>query len=211
MPPSDFLVKSNPKTAIGAYYRMGAITVQNNVHLERLLTTDPTMEQYMRTAVSYVLQQARKDVVSDIAGELESDPRHAATAVRRVLYRQVLGGNLNILRKKRAGSRGNVPSSTRGRLERTEQLMGYQGSDRGFILRFVNAGTKERVATHMNGNRIKRSEKIKSRTYISGKIGGRGQLLGKNFFGKYSREAIEEAVPLLIKEFERIIAEQAKQ
>ena len=52
---------------------VGAITVQNNVHLERLLMTDPTMEQYMKTAVSYVLEQARKDVVSAAAESLQTD------------------------------------------------------------------------------------------------------------------------------------------
>lgn len=164
----------------------------------------------MRTAIDYVLQQARKDVVAEISSELQNDPRHAASAVRRILYKKVLGGNLNILRKRRAGSRGAVGTSSRGRLERTEQIMGYKGSDRGFILRFVNSGTSARVATHMNAHRIKRSERVSWYTYKSGQIGGRGELLGKNFFGPASTAAINEAVPLLAKEFERIIAEQSK-
>lgn len=189
---------------------MGAITVQNNVHLERLLTTDPTMEQYMRTAVSYVLEQARKDVANDISGKLKSDPRQAARAVRRSLYKRILGGQVNILRKKRAGSPGSVPPTTRGRLAETERYMGYQGSDRGFILRFLNAGTEERITRHMNGHRILRTERKGKRQYITSNIGSRGSIAGRNFFGPASSAAMNEAAVLLTKEFERIIAEQTK-
>ena len=189
---------------------MGAITVQNNVHLEKLLTTDPTMEQYMKTAVSYVLEQARKDTMSKIASDITNDPRHAIRSVRRTLYKKILGGQINILRKKRAGRAGNVPPSSRGRLAETERYMSYTGSDRGFILRFVNAGTKDRVAKHMNGNRIKRTERTGNRQYITSNIGGRGAIDGRNFFGPASHAAMEEAAVLLTKEFERIIAEQTK-
>ena len=198
---------------------MGAITVQNNVHLERLLTTDPTMEQYMRTAVSYVLEQARKDVTNDISGKLKSDPRQAARAVRSSLYKRILGGQVNILRKKRAGSPGSVPPTTRGRLAETERYMGYQGSDRGFILRFLNAGTEERVTKHMNEHPIRRGNisdrpemywKAKGKPFKTSTIGSRGAIAGRNFFGPASTSAMNEAAVLLTKEFERIIAEQSK-
>ena len=185
----------------------GAITVQNNVHLERLLTTDPTMEQYMRTAIAYVLQQARKDTMNEIAGELKTDPRHAARAVRRTLYKTILGGNINILNKRKAGSKGDVPSTTRGRLDSTTRIMSYTGSDRGFILRFVNAGTNERVTTHMNGHAILRTDRHGNRVYRTQKIGSRGAILGRNFFGSKSLAAMNEAAVLLTKEFERIIQE----
>ena len=190
---------------------MGAITVQNNVHLERLLTTDPTMEQYMRTAVAYVLEQARKDTMNEISSKIQSDPRHAARAVRRTLYKKILGGQINILRKKRAGKGGDVPATTRGRLAETERYLGYTGSDRGFILRFLNSGTKERVAKHMNGHRILRSERTGKRQYVTQTIGARGAIAGLNFFGPASSSAMEEASVLLSKEFEKIIAEQMKQ
>ena len=131
--------QSNPICGFCCYIEMGAITVQNNVHLERLLTTDPTMEQYMRTAVAYVLQQARKDTMNEIAGALKTDPHHAARSVRRSLYKMILGGQINILRKRRASAGGSVGGSRRGRSADTERIMSYTGSDRGFILRFVNA------------------------------------------------------------------------
>lgn len=187
-----------------------AITVQNNVRLERLLSTDPTMEQYMRTAIDYVLQQARKDVVSEVSSVLKSDPRKAARAVRRSLYKQILGGNINILRKRKASEPKSVPPSTRGRLASTTRYMGYFGADRGFILRFVNAGTDDRLATHMNGRRILRTSRTGNRVYISDKIGNRGSIPGTNFFGPSSKAAMEEAAVLLAKELERIIKEIAQ-
>ena len=161
----------------------------------------------MRTAIGYVLEQARRDTVSKIASELKSDPHHAARAVRRTLYKAILGGNINILPKKKAGAAGNVPPTTRGRLASTTRYMSYTGSDRGFILRFINAGTKDRVATHMNGHRILRTERRGNRHYTTTTIGSRGQLLGQNFFGPNSLAAMNEAAVLLIKEFERIIQE----
>ena len=89
------------------------IEIQNNIHLERILFKNPDFEQYMRTAVGYVLEQARKDVVSAAKQTLDNDPHGAARAVRRIVYKQILGGNLNILRKKRAGKMGSVPAFAR--------------------------------------------------------------------------------------------------
>ena len=188
-----------------------AITIQNNVHLEKLLRTDPTMELGMRNAVKYVLDQARKDVVSDLSSKITNDPRHAVRAVRHTLYKQILGGNINILRKKRAGKAGSVPGSTRGRLKHTEQMLGYQGSDRGFILRFLNKGTNDRTATYMNAHTIRRgniSERPKSQTYQTSTIGGRGSILGQNFFGPAAQAAINEVLPILQQKFDELIQQQ---
>ena len=164
----------------------------------------------MRTAVSYVLEQARKDVANEISGKLKSDTRQAARAVRRSLYKQILGGQVNILRKKRAGSPGSVPPTTRGRLADTTRYLSYQGSDRSFVLRFLNAGTEERITRHMNGHRILRTERKGKRQYITSNIGSRGAIAGRNFFGPASTSAMNEAAQLLTKEFEKIIAEQSK-
>ena len=188
----------------------GAITTQNNARLERLLTTAPSMERLVRAAIGRVLARARRDVSSAAAAAMRSDPRKAAQAVRRTVYRQVLGGNINILNKKRHGGMAAVPSSSRGRLKRTEQIMGYQGSDRGFILRFVNAGTAGRTAAHMNAQAIRRTEKDPSRQYRTGRIGGRGAITGRNFFTTAATRAIQAATAELEKEFERIITEQSK-
>ena len=187
------------------------ITIQNDVRLEKLLSTDKTMEIGLRNAVKYVLEQARKDVVSAAANALANDPNHAAKAVRHSLYKQILGGQINILRKKRAGKAGSVPGSNRGRLKHTKQILGYQGSDRGFILRFVNAGTKTRTAEYMNAHPIRRgniAERPSSRTYRTATIGGRGVVVGKNFFGPAAQAAMNEVLPLLQEKFDEIIQQQ---
>ena len=174
-----------------------AITIQNNVHLEKLLRTDPTMELGMRNAVKYVLDQARKDVVSDLSSKITNDPKHAVRAVRHTLYKQILGGNINILRKKRAGKTGSVPASSRGRLKKTEQMLGYIGSDRGFILRFLNKGTGTRESSYMNAHLIRNGNKA-----------DRGMIPGQNFFGPAAQAAINEVVPILQQKFDELIQQQ---
>ena len=81
------------------------------------------------------------------------------------------------------------------------------GSDRGFILRFVNAGTDARVATHMNGHAILRKEKVKWHTYKSGEIGGRGAIRARNWFGNNSQKAMEEAAGQAAQLIDKLIKE----
>lgn len=171
--------------------------IENNVHLEKLLTTNKEMEAEVRALVAKVLQTARREVSSAAADAIQSDPRGTARAVRRMVYKQVLGGNINLLNKKKASSRGAVGSSNRGRTQRTEQIMSYQGQDRQFILRFLDSGTKGRVATHMNGHAIQRINKVPWHTYKSGHVGGRGSLTARGFFGPAAQQAIKKAAEQL--------------
>ena len=171
--------------------------IENNVHLEKLLTTDKTMEKEIRALVANVLQTAVREVGSAAAGAIKYDPRGTAHAVRKMLYKQVLGGNINILNKKKAGARGSVGSSVRGRTQRTEQIMSYQGRDRQFILRFLDSGTNARVTTHMNGRTIQRINKVPWHTYRSGQIGGRGSITPRGFFGPAAEQAIKKAATQL--------------
>jgi hypothetical protein len=186
-----------------------SIEIKNNVHLERLLTTDPQMEKHIRAAIATVLKAAQKDVTSAAAAAIPNDPRGAHKAVRRSLYKQILGGNINILQRKSRGH-GVVPPSRRGRMKHTEQILGYTGADRGFILRFVNEGTDDRVTENMNAHTIRRTEKVKYHNYKSGRIGGRGRITGRNFFGPAARAAIRTAIPLLAKEFDKIVTQQTQ-
>ena len=188
-----------------------AIQIESNVRLEKLLTTDPTMERGLRNAIAYVMGKARQSVVDAASTAMTTDPNHAAKAIRRTIYQQILGANLNILRKRRAGKTASVPASLRGRTSDTERILGYQGSDRGFILRFVNAGTRERTATHMDGHAIRLTQRSGNRVYQGGsRIGYRGSIQGKNFFGPAALAAINEVVPILQAKFEEIIQQQAQ-
>ena len=171
--------------------------IENNVHLEKLLSTDHTMKEQIRKLVAKVLQTAVREVSSAAAGAIKNDPRGTAHAVRRMIYKQVIGGNISILNKKKASGGGSARGSVRGRTQRTEQIMSYQGRDRQFILRFLDSGTNNRVTTHMNGHTILRTNKVPWHKYKSGQVGGRGAILPRNFFGPAATQAMEKAATQL--------------
>jgi len=132
--------------------------------LDRLLASNPDMEKKMRRVISKVMIKAQKMMQKEIAGEPFNDPRHAAKAVRKAVYRRILGGNINILRKSRTtespssytptrtlktGQRGG---NRRLRSERTHRMDSYNASDRGFILYWLNSGTKARSVRGFESN-----------------------------------------------------------
>lgn len=157
--------------------------VERRKDLEQLLMTNKGMEEKVQAIIRKVLAKARSQMTAAARSAMDSDPRDAYKAVRTMVYRQILGGNINILNKKKAGSsrssyepkrtlrQGQVGGNRRLRSQRTEQVDGYMGSDRGFILRFVNAGTKKR----------------------STRYGNRGAVRARNFFGNTSQRAMQEA------------------
>lgn len=124
--------------------------------LDALLASNPEMEKKMRRVISKVMIKAQKWTQKEIASGMPNDPRHAAKAVRKAVYRRILGGNINILRKKRAteGASNYTPTRTlksgqrggnrRLRSERTHRMDSYNASDRGFILFWLNSGTDNR-------------------------------------------------------------------
>ena len=168
------------------------IEIQNNVHLEKLLMSDPEMEKRVQGLVRQVIRQARGRLSQTAKGTMKSDPRKAYKAVKSSIYRKLLGGSVSILQKRRAGARGSVPASSRGRRRRTEDLLSYEGADRGFILRFINAGTDTRTVEHINAHGIRRTERTGNRTYKGG-IGNRGAIAPRNWFGNNSQKEMERA------------------
>ena len=73
---------------------MDTIELENNVKLERLLTTNPEMEKKVRRIVRKVIMGAMNPVKQ--AADRQSTKK-AADAVRKAIYKKVLGGNLNIM------------------------------------------------------------------------------------------------------------------
>lgn len=157
--------------------------VEARKELEQLMFKNPEMEKKVQGLIRKVLSKARSQMTAAARSAMDSDPRDAYKAVRTMVYRQILGGNINILNKKKAGSSrssyepkrtlrpGQVGGNRRLRSQRTEQVDGYMGSDRGFILRFVNAGTAQR----------------------STRYGNRGAIRARNWFGNTSQRAMQEA------------------
>lgn len=131
--------------------------VENAEMFDHLLTTDTNFNDSTRAMIRSVLKDARKKVSRDISGYLDSDPRKAARAVKFAVYKTLFGGNLSILAKRKAGAKYELVrkreldenphqrgGNRRPRSKRTQQLETYFGADRGFVLRFLNAGTNTR-------------------------------------------------------------------
>ena len=110
------------------------ITLDNPPQIERMLSTTPDNEKQLRAIITKVLSNAVKELQQQVRSGMNTDPHQTYRAVRRMVYKSVLGGNINILdpRRSRSGSTGS----------RTDQ---YFGADRAFILRFLNSGTQERT------------------------------------------------------------------
>ena len=163
--------------------------------LESALSTNPKTQKALQKLIDRALKEVRPQVVSSISRRLNSDPREAARSVRRIVYQKVLGGDLNILnKKKKAGPTNNYepprklrPHQRGGnrvlRSARTSQVMHYGPSDRGWILRMVNSGTSDREAG-TKGGRLS---------------GNRGSIAPRDFFRGAAEPAIQRAVEILDK------------
>jgi hypothetical protein len=129
--------------------------IENQEKFEHMLTYEPNFDRHIRTLIKKLLQEARKHISQDIKNYIKEDPRKAARAVKHVVYKQLFGGNVSILKKRNAGAKydfirqhklqtGQRGGNRRTRYESRNRLDQYYGSDRGFILRFISSGTVER-------------------------------------------------------------------
>ena len=169
-----------------------------------LSTKNPEMRKRINEVIRQTLAQVRKSLQGDARSGLnmQSDPRNAYKAVRYAVYKRIFGGQVNILDAKgnatgevfyepprhpsrRGGNRIKRPSGGR-----TEKLMSYSGSKRGFVLRFLNAGTQPRYNGGRNG------ETQEQRDAFILKHGGRsfrGAISARNWFGPRSQAEMEKA------------------
>ena len=146
--------------------------------LDRLQAKDSQMEERITKIIREAIKAARSMVTQDAKGAVGNDPRHAYKAVRSMVYKRILGGNISILQKRKAGSgkSGYEPPRTlrpgqRGgnrvpRSARTQQMMDYRGSDRGFILMWLNSGTGKREAGTRGGRLHGNRESITARNWF---------------------------------------------
>ena len=134
------------------------------------------------------MSQSAKEVI-------KNDPRSAYKAVKYMTYRQVLGGNVSILtRKRRSKDAAIIPTSSRAdmRSAKTKRMLSYSGEDRGFILRFLNSGTGNRVVQGINNHSIGEVNRNPKRKYKGG-IGNRGSIPARNWFPGAGQKAMEKA------------------
>ncbi len=165
-------------------------------------TKNPQMEKRIREVIRKVLLEVRKSMQrsAKVGLNMNADPRNAYKAVRMAVYRRIFGGQVNILQS--YGSKPGVyyepprhPSNRGGnrmkQSERTHDIMSYQGADRGFVLRFLNAGTEVRYAGH---GRNGRTESQRNRFIMNtGGRGHRSRIKERNWFGPRSQDELENA------------------
>lgn len=189
--------------------------------LKQMMSDDPGFRKRVNNVIRRVLMEARREVMQKAGDEMDNDPRHAYKAVRSAVYKRILGGQLNILHKHRAGTptsytppRKGLPArggNRWGRSERTKQLEGHEGTDRGFVLRFINAGTADRAIhsfTDRNGTRhdLRSGSVSILRTKSLG--GNRGNISASNWFGNASHAALERVSGSMDEFIDRVINEE---
>ena len=166
-----------------------AVVLEQKQVLEHALSTNPKTQKVLQKLIDKALKEIRPEVIANIRASLGSDPRGAAQGLRRIVYKKMLGGDINILnprreakgpisyeppRKLQPGQRGGnrVPRS-----RRTDDVMHYGPLDRQWILRIVNSGTTDRMAGTRNGRLH----------------GNRGAISARNFFGRAGTSALMKA------------------
>jgi len=200
--------------------------VEQRKELEKLMMSNPAMEKKVQGLIRKVLMEARKEIGSGIKFK-HGDPRQAYKAVKTAVYRQILGGSVSILNKRRAGAKssdyepqrtlraGRRGGNRRPRSQRTQQIMNYAGSERAFVLRFLNEGTqgrsiefrydaaRENVKRGSQGGDLKKYGKTTN-------TGRRGNIAPRNFFGQLAPSAMEKAAENLTKLIDNLIQEELR-
>ena len=168
------------------------VVLEQQKVLEQALSTNPKTQAALRKLVQQVIKEARNKVVNSLHFD-NGDPRGAAHSIRRVVYKKILGANINIYnRRKSAGKPSTyepprkLREGQRGgnrvlRGKRTDTVMHYGPADRGWILRIVNSGTADRTAGTRGGTLH----------------GNRGSIAARNFFSTKGQPAMMKAVDQL--------------
>jgi hypothetical protein len=201
------------------------ITLQGYDALERkiaqLSTENPGFSKRLRDVIAKVLKEARNEISSraEQGLQMKSDPRHAYRAVRYAVYKRIFGGQVNILQSRKTHSpNGYEPvrklqpkqrgGNRRQRSKRTDNVMHYEGMDRGFILRFLNNGTGQRAISKLT--EIKRSSGVSKYRFVkdASRYGNRGSIAARNWFGRESLEEFQSISHTLQNIIDEIINEE---
>jgi hypothetical protein len=169
-----------------------AVILEQQKVLEAALSTNPKTQKALQKLIRKVILEARKSVSDAAENKMKNDPRGAAQAVRTSVYKKILGANINIFSSRKAHGQNSYEPPRKGvsgrggnrrtRSQRTRQIMGYAPLDRGFILRFLKQGTKDRNIQHLK--EIKRADGTSKFKWSSdnGMYGNRGAIKARNWF-----------------------------
>jgi hypothetical protein len=158
----------------------------------------------IRRVFAKVAKPVKQSVQQGFRASVKSDPRKAWKGVRVITLKGGKGVIVGLLNPRKAGNAmalgGNSTGGRSGirrkrkRSARTNQVDGYQGADRSFILRMHNQGTEIRFAGTRDGN-MRRAK--------------RGVLTAKRFFDR-AEAGMKQASRSLAQELGKIIENRAK-
>lgn len=171
---------------------------------ERLRYEQLVKTSDIRRVFAKVAKPVKQSVQQGFRASVKSDPRKAWKGVRVITLKDGMGVVVGLLNPRKAGNAMAVGSRSTGgrsgirrnrkRSARTNQVDGYQGADRSFILRMQNQGTEIRYAGTRDGN-MKRAK--------------RGLLPGKPFFDR-AEAGMRQASKSLAQELGKIIENRAR-
>lgn len=172
---------------------------------ERLSYENIVKTSDIRRVFAKIAKPVKQTVQQGARSTMKKDPRKAWKAVRVIILKGGKGVVVGLLNPRKAGNAMAVPSKTTGgksgirrhrkRSERTNQVDGYRGADRAFILRMHNQGTVSRMAG--------------TRGTLK-KTANRGSLTAKRFFDR-AESGMKQASQSLATELGKIIEKRAKQ
>lgn len=128
--------------------------------------------------ISNELKRVQRVTRNAAKSALNGDQMQASKGVRMTQYKQVMGGNINILKRRRQyvdidTSKYNR-QSRRYRSERSKLIASYWGESRSFVLRIQQHGTVNRTAGTRYSSR--------------GGSGNRGKIIAKDFMSTTRNE-----------------------
>lgn len=172
--------------------------------VERLQYNNLVKASDIRKVFAKVAKPVKTTVQQGFRAAVKSDPRKAWKGVRIITLKDGKGVVVGLLNPRKAGNAMAVGSNSTGgksgirrkrkRSKRTNQVDGYQGADRSFILRMHNQGTEPRFAGTRDGN-MRRAN--------------RGKLTAKRFFDR-AEAGMKTASQSLAAELGKIIEKKAK-
>lgn len=158
----------------------------------------------IRKVFARVAKPVKVDVQRAARSVLGRDRRKAWKGVRVITLKKGKGVVVGLLNPRKAGNAMAVGGNSTGgrsgitrkrkRSARTNQVDGYQGADRSFILRMHNQGTDTRMAGSRDGNM---------------REANRGRLTARKFFDR-AEAGMQRASQSLAQELGKIIEQKSK-
>lgn len=174
--------------------------------LERVKYQNIVKSSDIRKVFARVAKPVKQTVQQAARASMKKDPRKAWKGVRVITLKNGQGVVVGLLNPRKAGNAMAVGSNSTGgrsgirrkrrRSARTNQVDGYQGADRSFILRIINQG-------------IKNPPRMAGKRGTLKKEADRGEITAKRFFDR-AEAGMQRASQQLSVELGKIIEQKSK-